>query len=49
MTLAVLFFLSKQFVTPLFTTEQGRWFLTYAAVSVVVGYLVMMKIADVEM
>ena len=33
----------------LITTQIGRMFMLYAAVSVVIGYLVMMKIADVEM
>lgn len=48
-TFLILFVLNRDFVMPLLTTDAGHWFLTYAAVSVVIGYMVMMKIADVEM
>jgi tight adherence protein B len=37
------------FVRPLQTQPEGAYILAYAAASCFVGYLVMMKIADIEM
>ena len=48
-TFLILGLMSRDFMMPLITTQIGRMFMLYAAVSVVIGYLVMMKIADVEM
>jgi Flp pilus assembly protein TadB len=33
---------------PMLTTSTGRWLLTYAAGSIIVGYVILMKIADIE-
>jgi tight adherence protein B len=37
------------FIRPLHTRPEGVYILGYAAVSTIIGYLVMMKIADIEM
>jgi Flp pilus assembly protein TadB len=48
-TFLVLGGMSPDFIKPLLTTDTGHYFLMYAVASVTVGYLVMMKIANVEM
>ena len=45
----VLLMLNPEFVSPLLTTSKGHLTLLYAGVSVVVGYVVMMRMADVDM
>jgi tight adherence protein B len=44
----ILFFMKRKFMMPLLTTTTGLWVLGYAAVSVTIGYIVLRKIADVE-
>ena len=41
-------FLNPGFMEPLITTQQGHYLIAYAGISVVIGYLVMAKIADVD-
>jgi tight adherence protein B len=41
-------FINPGFMEPLLTTEPGRQIMIYATVSVIVGYLVMAKIADID-
>jgi len=48
-TFFVLGLMSRDFIMPLLTTDTGHYFLMYAAASVTVGYLVMVKIANVDM
>jgi tight adherence protein B len=45
----VLLVLNPEFVSPLLTTSKGHLTLLYAGASVVLGYVVMMRIADVDM
>jgi len=40
--------LNKGMMTPMLTTSIGRYFLLYAAGSVLVGYWILMKLADIE-
>ncbi|HEX5830130.1 MAG TPA: type II secretion system F family protein [Gemmatimonadaceae bacterium] len=47
--LGIIYVLNRDFVMPLFTSEEGTYFLGYAVVSVAIGYVIMMRIADVEM
>jgi tight adherence protein B len=44
----ILFFMKRKFMMPLLTTTTGWWILAYASVSVTLGYIVLRKIADVE-
>lgn len=44
----LLAFLNPQFMKPLTTTDVGRFLIVGASISIVVGYLIMMKIADVD-
>jgi tight adherence protein B len=37
------------FIKPLHTQPEGPYILAYAAVSCLIGYMIMMKIADIEM
>jgi tight adherence protein B len=46
--IGVLSLLNRDFIRPLLTTDSGHMFLTYAVVSVAIGYVVMMKIADID-
>lgn len=48
-TFAVLGLMSRDFIMPLITTQTGHYFLIYAVASVTVGYMVMMKIANIDM
>ena len=41
-------FLNPDLTRALYETEAGKYLVIYAATSVVIGYLIMMKIADVE-
>ena len=36
-------------MTPMMTTRTGQYILLYAGLSIAVGYLIMMKIADIEL
>ena len=44
-----LYYLNKPMMDPLFTNPAGRWIIAYVVGSVVIGYAIMMKIADIEM
>ena len=44
-----LLYLNRGMMLPMLTTSTGRFILLYAAGSIVVGYLVLMKIADIEL
>jgi tight adherence protein B len=44
-----LFYLNPGMMQPMMTTSTGRMLLMYAVASVVVGYFVLMKIADIEL
>ena len=41
-------FINPSFMEPLLTTQTGHYLIAYAGVSVVLGYLVMAKIADID-
>ncbi len=45
----LLTFVNPRFVSPMTTTPAGRTLLTGAAISVVLGYYIMMRIADVDL
>jgi Flp pilus assembly protein TadB len=42
-------YLNKEMMKPMMTTRTGQYILLYAAVSIMAGYGVMMKIADIEL
>lgn len=44
-----LYLLNRDFVLPLVDTDTGRWTLLYAGISVVAGYLLLHKIADIDL
>lgn len=44
-----LYYLNKPMMDPLFTNPAGRYIIAYTIGSIVVGYAIMMKIADIEM
>ena len=44
----ILSLMNREFMRPLFTTTTGKMFAAYAMVSVIIGYFVMMKIADID-
>ena len=47
--LAVIMLMSPNFVQPMLVSPLGPWLLGAAGGSVVIGYLIMMRIADVEL
>jgi tight adherence protein B len=44
----VIYTLNPEYMQPLFNAASGKFLIGYAVVSVILGYLVMMRIADVE-
>jgi len=44
-----LMYLSRPMMTPMLTTSTGRFILLYAASSILVGYFILMKIADIDL
>ena len=44
-----LLYLNRPMMIPMLTTSTGRYIMLYAAGSIVVGYMVLMKIADIEL
>jgi tight adherence protein B len=44
-----LLYLNRPMMLPMLTTTTGRYILLYAVASIVVGYFVLMKIADIEL
>jgi tight adherence protein B len=44
-----LYYLNRPMMDPLFTNPAGRWIIGYTIGSIIVGYVIMMKIADIEM
>jgi tight adherence protein B len=42
-------YLNKPMMIPMMTTRTGQYILLYAGLSIAAGYLVMMKIADIEL
>ena len=44
-----LYYPNKPMMEPLFTNPAGRWIIGYTIGSIVVGYVIMMRIAEIEM